>query len=397
MPPMRPTRFPFRTLPDGVRRWVLALLVAAAEVAAQWLYGADGLDFSAPPAAAVVLAAAVGLATVLRGRHPVGAFTIVLAFATAATFVGAWVGMIAMPLCLFTIGAHGTARTVAAAVAVGLAAQVAHVLIDERAVTPWTMLVGLHTGALLVVVPWVVGAYARARRERTREAELREAEADARRRHEARSALAEERAEIARELHDVITHSVAVMLMGARVARAQITTDPDAAVATLDRVEAGGRTSLAELRRSLAVLRGATDEPRLRPLPSLGDVDRLVGEFRAAGVDVELRLDGGARGVDGGVGLAAYRIVQEALTNAARHAPGAAVRVAIDRRSDGLRVEVRDDGPADDVPVLLSVRGSGHGIAGMRERAQMAGGRLEAGPVPGGGFQVVADLPLDVR
>ncbi len=212
-----------------------------------------------------------------------------------------------------------------------------------------------------------------------------------------RRAVDEERARIARELHDVIAHSVSVIVIQAAAADDVFDEHPEQARAALRSIEGAGREALAELRRLLAAVRpdaGEGSGDPLRPLPGLDRLDELAGSMRAAGLDVTIDRDGGAAAaLPAGVDLSAYRIVQEALTNTLRHAGAKRADVAV-RVGDGvLDLDVRDDGrgaPAG------AANGSGRGIAGMRERAAMLGGTLEAGPLPGGGgFRVHARLPLD--
>jgi signal transduction histidine kinase len=171
-------------------------------------------------------------------------------------------------------------------------------------------------------------------------------------------------------------------------------TDPASAARAMQAVEQAGRQALDELRHLLGVLRPAADGDALGPQPGLADVPRLVERFRAAGLDVELDIDderAGGTPVDlpARVQLSAYRIVQEALTNVLKHAgPTARAQVRVHTDRDGTAIDVRDDGPGATVPA-----GTGHGIIGMRERALLLGGRLDAGPQPGGGFHVTAWLP----
>jgi signal transduction histidine kinase len=188
----------------------------------------------------------------------------------------------------------------------------------------------------------------------------------------------EERAAIARELHDIVAHSVTVMLLGVRGAHDVLRTQPAAAEAALAQVEASGERSLAELRRMLGLLRG---EAPMRPQPSLAELGDLVAEHRAAGLPVRLEITGATRPLPGGVELSAYRIVQEALTNAVKHGRPSRVVVTVAFRGSRLDIEVVDDG------------GAGWGLAGMRERVALLGGELETGRAAGG-YRVAARLPV---
>jgi signal transduction histidine kinase len=179
------------------------------------------------------------------------------------------------------------------------------------------------------------------------------------------------------------------MLLGVRGARDVLRRDPATAEQTLEAVEAGGERSVAELRRVFALLREPADT---RPQPALTDLPALVGEHRAAGLDARLVVCAPAPPLPAGVELSAYRIVQEALTNVRRHAGTAAVTVTVAYGAGALDLEVRDDGAAA-APDRHA--GDGHGLVGMRERVALLGGRLEAGPVAGGGFRVAAHLPAE--
>jgi signal transduction histidine kinase len=207
-----------------------------------------------------------------------------------------------------------------------------------------------------------------------------------------REAVAAERAAIARELHDVVAHHMSVMVVQAGAARAVSGSDPAAAAAALRQIEASGRTGLAEMRRLLEVLKAEEDGDGRAPQPGLARIDELLDAMRASGLPVEAVVEGTPRPLSPGVDLSAYRIVQEALTNALRHAGGASARVLVRYAPDGLELEIADhgSGPRDDPEAS-----GGHGLIGMRERVHLFGGELEAGPRRGGGFLVRARLPSE--
>jgi signal transduction histidine kinase len=212
----------------------------------------------------------------------------------------------------------------------------------------------------------------------------------------AQRAAADEQARIARELHDVIAHSVSVIVVQAAAADDVFDERPDQARAALRSIEATGRDALAELRRLLAPVRPEPQEPGAppRPQPGLAALDELVAPLRAAGLDVAVRCEGtpGDAPLPAGVDLSAYRIVQEALTNTLRHADARHAEVTLRSGAGMLELDVRDDGRAG---TGTGTDGGGRGIAGMRKRAAMLGGTLEAGPLPEGGFHVHARLPLE--
>jgi signal transduction histidine kinase len=222
----------------------------------------------------------------------------------------------------------------------------------------------------------------------------------------------EERARIARELHDVVAHRVSLMTVQAGAAKAVAAEDPEGALRAMAAVEEAGRQALDELRHLLGVLRPETGLDGLGPQPGLADLPRLVEQTRGAGLDVSLATDGLSGELPARVDLFAYRIVQEALTNVLKHAgPGARTQVRLGSDRKGIVIEVVDDGngleppsaaagslrpagsPVDDRQDRRSGRSAGHGIVGMRERARLLGGTLEARPRPDGGFRVVAHLP----
>jgi signal transduction histidine kinase len=247
----------------------------------------------------------------------------------------------------------------------------------------------IPTNAALFSAAWVLGALMRDRRAQT--AALRARTVELAREREEKAALAAEgeRARIAGELHDVLTHSVSVMVIQAQAAQ---TAEPDVGRMTtaLARIESIGKDTLNELRGLLRQIGPSADSASRRPQPGLDRIGDLVDSVRDAGVDVDLVREGEVRTVSAGVGLSAYRIVQEALTNTMRHTSGAHARVALRYGPSELDVEVRDDGAG----VPDSPPSEGRGIAGMRARASAVGGTLVAEPCPDGGFRVAARLPL---
>lgn len=196
-----------------------------------------------------------------------------------------------------------------------------------------------------------------------------------------------ERQRIAREVHDVIAHSMTVVMMHVTAARMAVTRDPRAATEALEEAERLGRSSLAEIRRTVGVLRADADRATDRALPTGADVARLVEDYRAAGVPVDLQVTGRLDEVDGTAGLALYRVVQEGLANAAKHAPGAPIEATV---TVGANVEVRISNP---LPAGVRAGPPGHGLAGMTERAQGLGGQVVAGP-DGRSWTVACSLPL---
>jgi signal transduction histidine kinase len=236
---------------------------------------------------------------------------------------------------------------------------------------------------------WIFGALLRERRVYTQVLEQRMQELEQEREEKAALAAEAERTRIARELHDVLTHSVSVMVIQAQAAQAA-EGDPEQVAGALRRIETVGKESLAELRQLLQRLRTDDESALHAPAPGLAQLDELLGEVRAAGLDVSLALDGEARPLPASVDLSAYRIVQEALTNTLRHAGSVATQVVLRYRPDEFTLEVRDEGRAQ--PAAQTA--AGHGLAGMRERVALVGGTLVTEDLPGGGFVVAARMPL---
>ena len=206
---------------------------------------------------------------------------------------------------------------------------------------------------------------------------------------EARRAVADEQTRIAREVHDVVAHSVSVIVVQAAAADDVFDEQPAQARAALRSIEQTGRDALRELRLVLGAMRPDDDGPEHAPAPGLNRLDELAEPLRAGGLEVVMRREGGDDAVPAGVDLSAYRIVQEALTNTLRHARATRAEVVLTLGPEALDVDVRDNGR----PVVAGE--GGHGLVGMRERAAMLGGSFEAGPMPGGGYRVHARLPLE--
>ncbi|XVV16894.1 sensor histidine kinase [Actinoplanes sp. CA-131856] len=205
-----------------------------------------------------------------------------------------------------------------------------------------------------------------------------------------RLATATERTRVAREMHDIVGHSLSVIVSLADAGAYAVGSAPERSREALQLIGDTGRKSLAELRRTVGVLRDDDGAPDLRPQPGLADIGDLCERIRAAGPSIEYRTAGDLTGLDRGVQVTAYRIVQEALTNTLKYAgPHTAVKLSVTATHDRLHIDVRDSGPA--VPAVPPAR-EGHGLVGMRERAAIYGGAVTAGPVPGGGWRVTADL-----
>jgi signal transduction histidine kinase len=244
----------------------------------------------------------------------------------------------------------------------------------------------LMLGRLLpFAIAWLVGDSVGTRRRYVQELEDKAERLERERESDAARAVAEEQARIARELHDVIAHNLSVMVVQAAAADDVFETRPDRAREAIRRVEATGRSALAELRRLLGDVRANGAE--FAPQPGLARLDELVREVRDAGLDVVLTIEGRPKTLPRALDLSAYRIVQEALTNTLKHARARHAEVSVRYRDAHLDVEVRDDGSGDG-------GGGGHGLIGMRERVALFGGTLSAGPANDGGYAIAATFPL---
>jgi signal transduction histidine kinase len=392
--------------PQGRRS--LALDVALALLAIGVGFAEITTSGDGPDVPTVILTVIGGGALVMRRSAPLAVLATTLAAATALVTIEAEtidpIEAISLTvlIAVYTVGAMCdlrvsiTALVPAAAVVALLSFATADVENREA-----SALGGAVISATLVVGIWALGAYAQTRRRYTRALKERAAHAEREREQLARIAVHEERASIARELHDIVAHSVSVMLVGVRGARDVLRTSPDVADNTLARVEASGEQSLAELRRILALLRAPEHSAESRPQPSLAELDELVAGFRDAGLPVQLELTGEPQPLPGGVELSVYRIVQEALTNVLKHSHPTRVTVTLAFRGSRLELEVVDDGTtaargaaAERSVNERAARGGGHGLVGMRERVAVLGGELETGRRVGGGFLVAARLPV---
>jgi signal transduction histidine kinase len=329
-------------------------------------------------AALLVLAVAGGV-LYWRRSQPLAVFGVTLgATLLSMGLRDAGTAGVAMLFALYSVGRHVTDDRWSWTALGG-----ALVLVAISSLVDAVTVAQIGFGLVLTFVVWYLGRRLRIRGER---AVLLEREQAA----EARRAVAEERTRIARELHDVVAHRVSLMTVQAGAAKTIAADDPERASQAMHAVETAGRQALDELRHLLGVLRPEADGDALGPQPGLAEVPRLVDQFRAAGLEVSLTMNGAQTELPARVDLSAYRIVQEALTNALKHAgPGARTEVRLHTDRRGVDIEVLDDGRGGTI-----LAGSGHGIVGMRERALLLGGRLDASPRPGGGFHVVAHLPL---
>ena len=326
----------------------------------------------------------------LRRRFPIGAPTFaLLSIATAVAIDPKGNNHLSFPFfcalgAVFAFGGITERRKAYAGYGISIA-----VLVFVASMLPNRSVGNYLFPLVLFSAVWAAGFFLSSRSQQIAEAAERAERAERTREEEARAAVAEERARIARELHDVVGHSVSVMTVQASAARRLLRPEQEREREALLVVEQTGREALAEMRRLVGVLRRPEEAPALAPQPSLQHVDKLVAQTREAGLPVELRIEGKPVPLTGGVDLTAYRLVQEGLTNAVKHARAEHAEVLV-RYGDGdVEITVSDDGRGDG-----DGDGSGHGLVGMRERVSVYGGELEAGPRNGGGFVLRARLPV---
>lgn len=373
-------------LVDGALAAVLALLGIAPAVA-------TGRYLAVPAALALTVP------VTFRRAHPTGAFA-------TAVVAGAMVVLadvrpspsdLAVVVLLYTLAAYRLPKVSVWGLAICLAGS--SVAVARWMPSPLSLLDSVAVGAIMFAGPaliaWVLGDSMRHRRAYYLNLEERAALLERDRDARAQIAAAAERARIARELHDVVAHHVSVMVVQADGASYTLAADPDRAALALAAISRTGRTALADMRRLLGVLRHGPDPaaPERNPLPGISQLGELLEQTRQSGLAVSFTVAGVPRPLPSGAELAAYRIVQESLTNTRKHAgPGASAEVDLRYLEDELVLTVADDGRG----AAAASDGAGHGLAGMRERVAVYSGSVTAGPRGGGGFEVTARLPLAV-
>jgi signal transduction histidine kinase len=380
-----------RLWPLGRRYWFDALILAGLGLGlAGAVVGQGKMDGPTGPLWFDVLAVlAIVTPLFLRRRLPVGAPVAVGVAVVLTSFVDErlvtylFVPFVAGCAAVFLMGLlPERAQAVAGLV---LACAVA-ALVTYR--DPIGNLDGFIATSVIFGILWTI-AFALGRKfQEADEAKKRAARAEREREERARAAVTEERARIARELHDVVGHSVSVMTVQASAVRRLLRPEQQREREALLVVEQTGREALAEMRRMVGVLRRPEEAPALAPQPSLQHLDRLVEQAREAGLPVEVRIEGDPLPLPAGVDLTAYRLVQEGLTNTLKHARAEQAQVLVRYGGGDVEVTVSDDGRG-----AGSGDGGGHGLVGMRERVAVYGGELEAGPRPEGGYRLRAKLP----
>lgn len=381
VPPGRPTDL-------AVAGLVLAAQLGLTPLAARNQPGRQPLDL-----VAFALLAVGPLALVWRRRSPVGVLAAVMAacvvyFSLGYPYGPAWLALI---VALWTAVTRGARRAAWVTAFIGLAAYFTLAPVFDRGAPEASVPAVLaHLGWLLVVL--AVAEVALAARQRRLAAERSRAEEDRRR-------AGEERMRIARELHDVLAHNISLINVQAGVALHLMDEQPGQSRSALVAIKQASNDALGELRSVLDVLRQGDEAPPRAPASGLAHLDRLVAGAEATGLEVRTRVEGVPRPLPAGTDLAAYRIVQESLTNVTRHAGPATATVLVRYGPADLTVRVDDDGrgPAPPPGPGQTANANGNGIRGMRERVAALGGELTTGPRPGGGFRVQARLPLDTE
>ena len=381
---------------------ILAATATAFGLLVTFVHIGDGTIYHGPRLPNAILSVLVTSALLWRRTKPLLALTWIFA-AYAATFVVArhdlqfLAGFVVIIVLVASAAYHARRRDALASLAVGLATIAVLMLLEPR-LGGWSSAV-YYTA--MVALAWLAARGLRSREDRAAAlgAQLALVQAG----HEARQReiLIQERAQIARELHDIVAHSVSVILLQVGAARMRAHDQP-AVAEPLHAAEASGRQALSELRRLLGVLNDSPAEDRGRnhaadepvpdaPQPSIATLDRLASTVRTAGLNIDLAIVGEVRPLPPGLELSVYRIVQEALTNVLKHARASRARVRVDFGPGAVTIDVVDDGTAR----TTSGAPAGHGLVGMRQRAQVFGGTTTAGPAPGGGWHVCAELPAE--
>jgi signal transduction histidine kinase len=329
------------------------------------------------------LAVALGVAAARRSRDPLPLLGLILAISTAAVAMPMFVEptnsgvFVFLVLAVYSAAAHTSGRRTLLAAGMTAGLYVTDLVGDGAGITADNVIFL----AIIFGAPWLVGRAARGRRLNETELEREKARAAA--------AIVEERARIARELHDVVAHSISVMILQARGGRRVLHSEPADARDAFATIERTGQQALDEMRRLLGMLRRSDEELALAPQPSLKELDRLVEQVRAAGLPVKVTVEGEPRELPPGVDLSAFRIVQEALTNVLKHAGPARARVVLRYSANDFELEIADDGPGTGYG-----SGAGFGLVGMRERVSVYGGEFEAGRQPEGGYALRVRLPI---
>lgn len=365
----------------------LAVALGVVGQAALWTGAIDEGPLPVTASSYAVISAAVAL----RRRWPLVMAAVISAACVVQSVLALsptslW-ALVMILIVSFSVGAHAEGRRALVGGLLLLGATYAGAWLEPGA------LLGdrLFTAPVLCGGPWFAGWLVRRHSLQARTLDELNVELQRRRAEDVRAATRVERARIARELHDVVAHSISVMVVQAGAAGRVIDHDPQRAKEPLEQIRVTGKAALVEMRRLLGVLRTDDTGLALAPQPGVAELNSLVAQIQASGLATRLEVNGDAAALPAGYDLATYRIVQEGLTNTLKHAGPASAVVRVDITHDLVTIEVRDDGagrPAAD-------GSTGHGLIGIRERVSLYGGTVDAGPSPEGGWHVAATLPLD--
>jgi signal transduction histidine kinase len=376
-------------LPESRLDVFLAVAVTGGLVGYTWAEeGASGAT-----AAGTALAAVMGAGIWWRRRAPVAAAVTIAGAGGLYELIVQQAGVVLLApglLAFYSIGAYAPLPRAAVGLALAYTLTFLGDVNESRSLSEWlenVVFAGLVAGSV-----WAGGVAVRVSRGRTARVADLAAQLEREREEKARLAVAAERARIARELHDVVAHGISVIAVQAGSGRHTLKADPEGASEALGAIESAAREALVEMRRLLGLLREGNEPATAAPPPGIDSHAELIEQARAAGLSVSVDVEGEPCALPAGMDLAAYRILQEALTNVRKHAPGARAAVRLRYGARDFEIEVRDDGAGAARP---SVEGGGHGLIGMRERVGLYRGELDAGPLPGGGFRVTARLPLN--
>jgi len=390
-----------RLPPAAVDRWLVGILLVFGaftlfdlRFAERRVFGPFGIrtGFAVAAVASLALLVVQTVPLLWRRQKPSMVLLLVAGAFAAKLLLGLNPGasVLGLLIAMYSVAAYGGARRAVFLLIAGLAFLAGFVAFG---VTQNPRAIAISVPSLFFVAAWLIGDYLRTRRAYVAQLEERAARVERERDQDRRLAADEERARIARELHDVVAHDVSVIAIQAGAARTVQATRPEAAAQALGLIETTARETLTELNRLLGVLRATNGASADRsPQPGIGQLAGLVEELRAAGLEVDARVDGEARPLPPAVDLSAYRIVQEATTNVLKHAHARRVDIRVHYTGNRLVLDIRDDGAGDGKEPGTS---PGHGLIGMRERVALFHGELRTGREPAGGFAVHATLPIE--
>jgi signal transduction histidine kinase len=372
---------------------VIAVAIFVASLA-DLLKGGTGSGWGGPRALELLVAVGISLPLVWRRTYPQLVLVVVLAASVGSVLLvaprqAAFEAFLAMLIAFYSVGAHVAGRRSYVAAGLGVAFVLLGGIISQ--VAGWEDGGNGAPTTVFALAAWIIGTIIRSWRERAVDLERANRELEVQRDLQASAAVAVERGRIARELHDVIAHNISMIVVQAGAAAHVLEGEQPEVRTALDAIETTGRETVDEMRHLLGVLRRADDGQALAPQPGLASLGALVEQVNEAGLPVELTVEGTPQPLPPGLDLSAYRIAQEGLTNALKHAGPAHATLRVTYAPNAVEIEIRDDGAGTTIGA-----GTGHGLVGMRERVALWGGKLQVGP-EGGGWVVRAWLPIGAQ